>query len=69
ESVFSVLKVLWAPYAYGAKLWSMMNDAMGSPAGDYLAAWRSALGPLWKGSVERGRHEAARGSVRHEARR
>lgn len=69
ESVFALLKVLWAPYAYGAKLWSMMNDAVGSPDGDYLAAWRSALGPLWKASVERGRHEAARGSVRQEARR
>lgn len=28
ESVFAMLKVLWAPYAYGAKLWSMANDAM-----------------------------------------
>lgn len=48
ESIFALLKVLWAPYAYGAKLWSMMNDALGSPGGDYLTAWRTALGNDWK---------------------
>jgi zeta-carotene desaturase len=44
ESLFAMLKVLWAPYAYGAKLWSMANDAIGSPGGDYLAPWLQALG-------------------------
>ena len=29
ESVFSALKWAWAPYAAGAKLWSMANDAYG----------------------------------------
>lgn len=42
ESVFAALKVLWAPYAYGAKLWSMANDAYAGPGGDVLGPWVSA---------------------------
>jgi hypothetical protein len=39
ESTFAMLKWLWAPYAYGAKLWSMVNDAYGTPGGDIVAPW------------------------------
>ena len=46
ESVFAALKVLWAPYAYGAKLWSMANDAYGTPGGDVLSPWISSWASL-----------------------
>ncbi len=44
ESLFTMLKVAWAPYAAGAKLWSMANDAVGAPPGNGLAPWLAA----WK---------------------
>ncbi len=43
ESVFAMLKILWAPYAYGAKAWSMMNDAFGTPDGNCFDPWMKAL--------------------------
>ena len=33
EAMLAALKVWWAPYAVGAKLWSMANDAWGAPYG------------------------------------
>ena len=29
--------------AFGAKAWSMMNDAFGTPDGDYFDPWMTAL--------------------------
>ena len=34
EAMLAALKVWWAPYAVGAKLWSMANDAWAAPYGD-----------------------------------
>lgn len=31
ESLLAALKVLWAPYAYGAKVWSWLNEALERP--------------------------------------
>ncbi len=50
ESVFAMLKLAWAPYAYGAKLWSMANDAVGSAPGDSLSPILSALRALAGGT-------------------
>ncbi len=46
ESVFAALKWAWAPYAAGAKLWSMASDAYG--AGQPPSAAARALQPLAK---------------------
>lgn len=46
ESVFAALKWMWAPYAYGAKLWSMANDAYGQPGQDVLAPLVPLVQPL-----------------------
>ncbi|GEM_PF-2021918 len=46
ESVFAALKLLWAPYACGAKLWSMANDAYGTPDGGVLGSWINAWAGL-----------------------
>ncbi|NRF66880.1 oleate hydratase [Aquincola sp. S2] len=54
ESVFGALKLLWAPYAYGAKLWSMANDAYGTPNGNLMNQWIGAWASLGN-LIDRGR--------------
>jgi hypothetical protein len=44
EALFAWLKLMWAPYAMGAKMWSTMNDVMSSPSADPLRAWRALNG-------------------------
>lgn len=53
ESLFAMLKLAWAPYAYGAKLWSMANDAVGHPPGGTLAPWLTAFRALFGGPEAR----------------
>ncbi len=63
ESLFAMLKLMWAPYAYGAKLWSMLDDAVGSPPGGTLTPWLTALRALYGGPEvppPRGRRHDAR---------
>lgn len=44
EALFAWLKLMWAPYAMGAKMWSTMNDVVSSPNADPLRAWRALNG-------------------------
>jgi flavin-dependent amine oxidoreductase len=41
EALFAWLKLMWAPYAMGAKMWSTMNDVVSAPYADPLRAWRA----------------------------
>ena len=50
ESLFAMLKLAWAPYAYGAKLWSMANAAVGSAPDQSLSPILSALRSLAGGT-------------------
>jgi hypothetical protein len=44
EALFAWLKLMWAPYAMGAKAWSSSIDMLGSPNADMLRAWRALNG-------------------------
>ena len=44
EALFAWLKLMWAPYAMGAKVWSSTIDMLGSPNADAMRAWRALNG-------------------------
>lgn len=44
EPVFDFLKWAWAPYAYGAKLWSMASDAYGVDPDIWVRPWLYWIG-------------------------
>ena len=49
DLVFSILKWMWAPYAYGAKGWSVLNDKVSTPGRNFLTTyidtWRRVRDP------------------------